>query len=354
MSDFRIDKITNRDGSAGTQIAGITTFSGTSGMIMPGGPTAYRGGRGRGIFAGGYEAPAVTSEIQTIEISTTGNGTRFGDLSNLISSTGCCGSSTRGFAAGGSDYDAPSYSRTTQIDYVVMSSLGGGNDFGDLTLGRRYLGGMNDSTRGVFAGGDNPTNPGGVNTIDYITMSSTGDASDFGDLMLPTNDLGSCSSPTRGFVFADGATSDLIQFLTIQTKGDSTTFGELTGNNVRYPAGNSSDTRGLRAGGSTPSGLSVVEDVIDYWTMASEGNATDFGNLTVARNLLASCSSKIRGVWAGGYDSPVTMNTMDYVTIASTGNAVDFGDLTYSTPVAHTNGAARGFSGCSDVNGGLG
>ena len=30
MSDFRIDKITKRGGSAGTQIAGITTFSGTS------------------------------------------------------------------------------------------------------------------------------------------------------------------------------------------------------------------------------------------------------------------------------------------------------------------------------------
>ncbi len=39
MSDFRIDKITNRDGSAGTQIAGITTFSGTSGMQLPSGNT---------------------------------------------------------------------------------------------------------------------------------------------------------------------------------------------------------------------------------------------------------------------------------------------------------------------------
>ena len=354
MSEFRIDKITNRDGSAGTQITGITTFSGTSGMQLPSGPTEYRGGRGRGIFAGGYEAPTVTSEIQTIEIATTGNGTRFGDLSNLISSTGCCGSSTRGFSGGGTDWDSPAYSRTTQIDYVVMSSLGGGSNFGDLTVERRYLGGMNDPTRGVFAGGDNPNTPGGLNTIDYITMASAGDATDFGDLMLPTNDLGSCTSPTRGFVFADGATSDLIQFITIQTKGDSTHFGDLTGNNVRYPAGNSSDTRALRAGGSTPSGLSTVEDVIDYWTMASEGNATDFGNLTIARNLLASCSSKVRGVWAGGYDSPVTYNRIDYITIATTGNATDFGDLTYSTPVAHTNGAARGFSGRSDVNGGLG
>ena len=70
MSDFRIDKITNRDGSAGTQIAGISTFSGTSGMIMPGGATAYRGGRGRGlVFGGGWP---FKNSIDYVTITTTG------------------------------------------------------------------------------------------------------------------------------------------------------------------------------------------------------------------------------------------------------------------------------------------
>ena len=62
MSEFIVDKITNREGTSGTQIAGITTFSGTSGMQLPVGPTEFRrqdgGGRGRAIFAGGYEAPS--------------------------------------------------------------------------------------------------------------------------------------------------------------------------------------------------------------------------------------------------------------------------------------------------------
>ena len=44
MSDFRIDKITNRTGDTGPQIAGISTFSGTSGMQLPVGSTQYRGG----------------------------------------------------------------------------------------------------------------------------------------------------------------------------------------------------------------------------------------------------------------------------------------------------------------------
>ena len=42
MSDFRIDQITNQAGTAGPQIAGITTFSGSSGLVMPSGDTAHR------------------------------------------------------------------------------------------------------------------------------------------------------------------------------------------------------------------------------------------------------------------------------------------------------------------------
>ena len=42
MSEYRVDKITNQSGTAGPQIAGITTFSSTSGMLMPSGNTARR------------------------------------------------------------------------------------------------------------------------------------------------------------------------------------------------------------------------------------------------------------------------------------------------------------------------
>ena len=42
MSKFRIDQITNQSGSRGPDIAGITTFTGTSGMVMPSGDTSRR------------------------------------------------------------------------------------------------------------------------------------------------------------------------------------------------------------------------------------------------------------------------------------------------------------------------
>ena len=62
---------------------------------------------------------------------------------------------------------------------------------------------------------------------------------------------------------------------------------------------------------------------------------------------LAACSSSLRGLFAGGTrTAPATnSNIIDYVTIASTGNASDFGDLSAEISVP---------TGLSDSHGGLG
>ena len=85
-------------------------------------------------------------------------------------------------------------------------------------------------------------------------------------------------------------------------------------------------------------------NTIDYITIATTGNATDFGDLTVARYGLAACSSSTRGCFGGGY-STTNVNIIDYITIATTGNATDFRDLTV---------ARHYLAACSDVHGGLG
>ena len=79
--------------------------------------------------------------------------------------------------------------------------------------------------------------------------------------------------------------------------------------------------RGLFGGGKDPSGRT---NCIDYINISSEGNGLDFGDLILARDQLASCSSSTRGLWAGG--DPGT-NVINFVTIATRSNAVDFGDL---------------------------
>ena len=44
MSEFRIDQITNQTGTGGPDVAGITTFTGSSGLVLPSGSTSGREG----------------------------------------------------------------------------------------------------------------------------------------------------------------------------------------------------------------------------------------------------------------------------------------------------------------------
>ena len=64
MSEFRIDQIKSQDATRGPDVAGITTFTGTSGIVMPFGNTAYRGGRDRGIIFGDFLVEIFISLVE--------------------------------------------------------------------------------------------------------------------------------------------------------------------------------------------------------------------------------------------------------------------------------------------------
>ena len=103
--------------------------------------------------------------------------------------------------------------------------------------------------------------------------------------------------------------------------------------------------RGLFAGGYN--GSSNV-NVIDFVDISTDGNASDFGDLTGGRYTNTSASGQTIGVFAGGIASgTVYLNTIDQVTIASTANATDFGDLVSG------RGYFGGSSGVSSSHGGL-
>jgi hypothetical protein len=307
----------------------------------------------RGIFFGGYgpsPSPSVTrQQIDFINVDTTGNAADFGDLTSPMKDSSSVGSRTRGICGGGNE---PSpVNRTNLIQYVTISSTGNATDFsGDLTRISRASATCNDATRGLFAGGD--TSGGNLDTIDYITMASTGvDAQDFGNLVSTNSTLSgmSISSSTRGVIAGNDSANNVIQFVTISTLGNAADFGDL---NVgrRSPGGCSNSVRGLIGGGfNSPS----LKNEIEYITIATLGDAIDFGDLTQARWLLSSCSSPTRGVFAGGYQpSPAaTYNVIDYVQIMSTGNAIDFGDL---APIGGSGtGVKRSNTGTSNGHGGL-
>ena len=149
MSDLRIDNITDRAGSSGPIIAGVSTVTSTSHMVMPSGPTEMRGGRGRGIIW--MNSPSGTKTINKIEIATTANATDFGDSMVSKAKPGVCASSTRGIFSGGQPGASPYY--ITDIEYVITSSGGGSNDFGDLSYNAEAAGGGASPTRAISAGG---------------------------------------------------------------------------------------------------------------------------------------------------------------------------------------------------------
>ena len=101
MSEFRIDQIKSQDATRGPDVAGITTFTGTSGIVMPSGNTAYRGGRDRGIMVEEYSPAKSGNTYDYITISTTGNAVDFGDLTQTADSMGACASQLEDLCGGG-------------------------------------------------------------------------------------------------------------------------------------------------------------------------------------------------------------------------------------------------------------
>ena len=89
--------------------------------------------------------------------------------------------------------------------------------------------------------------------------------------------------------------------------------------------GHSSSTRGIFGGGKS-SGTDYI-NVIEYITIASTGDVTDFGDLLAGNRNFMSTSSHTRGLFAGGNAGGAIVDVIQYITIASTGNATDFGDL---------------------------
>jgi len=225
----------------------------------------------------------------------------------------------RAVMAGGDSTIAPSSTPVNTIDYVTISTTGNAQDFGDLYAGRGP-GGLASATRGVFFGGYAPTNS---TNIHYITISSTGNSTSFGSLITARTYPTGVSSGSRGVMGAGYSLIQTMEYVTIASTGNAVSFGSLTTPRGGGAGGASSATRGLFAGGYTPTRINSI----DFITISSLGNAADFGDLTEARSTNAGCSNSTRGIFAGG-DTPTRVNTIDYVTIASLGNAQDFGDLT--------------------------
>ena len=305
------------------------------------GGAVYDWGGDRGVFAGGWvqaQGPA-SKNIQYMNLAGSAGGTSssFGNLSLSQGAAyyqgGAMGNGTRALFVG-NNTDSDNTNERRRIDYITTASTGNSTDFGDLQSGGgRYAGaGISNKTRGLFGGGYNP--PSSQTTIDYRTIANTGTCQDFGDLTQPRHYVAGAQDNTRG-VFAGGYSSpfknpvpatNVMDYNTIMTTGNSTDFGDMLAGEFSGRGGVGDTTRGVWLGGYKQSPQTGRSNQIDYITIATTGGTTDFGDLT--RNVAWGhpMGNETRAMYAGG-EEPAYNTTIDFVTIQTTGNASDFGDM---------------------------
>ena len=316
MSKINIRSFSNENEDGAPDLVGITTFSATSYFVPTRGTTAQR--PSDHVEVGSLRYNTDIKNLEYYRGHTLG-WSQFELIDpDLGGGTGSnTGLGTRGLYAGGT---TPSVA-TNRIGFITISTLGDGQDFGDLTVARFQLGGTSSRTRAVFNMGEVNGSPNFTNTIDFVTIASIGNATDFGDGLGQKMKASATGSNTRA-IFQGGYVQNVVSYVTIASEGNAVDFGDLTENSERS-SGLSSSTRAVRLGGRGPT--SAYQDTIDFATISTLGNYTDFGNLSTAAADGSACSNSTRGIYFSGY-SGSNLDTIEYIQIATAGNAVDFGD----------------------------
>lgn len=277
---------------------------------------------GRGIFA--------THTIDYVTIATNGNATDFGDAT--------AGNGGKGAACSNGSRGVMTFSADATMQYITVSTPGNATDFGDTTSNRSNgaEATSNHLDRGMWMGGYT----GSVsNVIDYITISTTGNAVDFGDLNVDSWGGAAGCSTTSGRAFLgigneNGTNnhSTSISYFNTLALGNASDFGNLS-YVVEWASAIADSTRGIIAAGVQGSGN---EKGMEYITIANTGNATDFGDTTGELTYRSgTCGNNVRGLIGGGYNYGTSSGwaVIDVITIQTTGNAADFGDLTVGRQV---------------------
>lgn len=320
-------------------ITGLAGFGGgSSGLTVSGGgvATAFAGGD-RGLFSGGRivhpsgSGSSAEDRIDYINITSTGNGTDFGDLTqrresnadNVTNGSRCC------WGGGYSYGDSASYDI---IDYVTSSSTGNASDFGDLSTVQDNVSGCADANIGRGFIGPSYQD---MDQIEYITIDTTGDSADFGTLTVGAHGSAATSDGIYGWWHGGrgsggwGNATNVIGYLVTATLGNASDWGDMNYSGYAYSCTCSVvDARIVQMAGMMSGDYM---DEIAYYTTASAGNASDFGDLTLGRSGAATTGNGTRAVCGGGYNPSLAGSTiyseiLDYITIATTGNATDFGD----------------------------
>lgn len=283
----------------------------------------------RGVISLGDRSNTKLDTLEYVDITTTGNSTSFGTLSVGQEN----GSSTAGGDRMVISLGMTATTPATKMEYITTSSPGTATSFGDLSDSRRAQGGVSNGSRGCFGGGPSTMQ------IDYITIATESNATAFGTHSSGLGQAWGSSGAEDGtyglFMGIDDSpgADGPIDYITIATESNATLFGQLTSNRT-YGCAVSDSTKAVHCGGA-----GYVTDM-HYVNIATPGNSTSFGSLSLGRAYPAGTSNNSRGIISGGYHTGSNSNytnSIEYIDIATISSASSFGTISSG---AHSNGCA--------------
>ena len=333
---------TDTDGLGNLRVKGVTK---TTGSIVSGASTLTRYSGFAADNINQLENITLTSEVGTIGDIVVGVGTSVIISSASTVTVGTVESvsigthfspPTGGFEERGQDFVEGMMRYNTDLNTMEFYN---GDEWRQFTYRQDFQNSPSSMGRGIFSG---------YFINEFVQVSTEGNSVDFGRL---TNNLyggASGSSSTRGMVMGGwGPTpgspgQDLdVEYITLASAGDAIDFG--ADNSGGWGSQGASDSvRALSAGGGYPSATTNI----DMFIFSTVGSKTDFGDIRAgrARRDRGACSP-VRSIFCGTY-GPV-ISTYDTKLTASSGDTTEFGDIMYterysSSVSDHTRGIVQG------------
>lgn len=288
-------------------------------------------------FQGSNYGYAITNygadRIERYSFASDGNGT--GDIGNTTLRRGNSSgqmSAEYAYVSGGSQ--AAVYDVIDKFPFAVSTGITA-TDVGNLTQARANPSGSSSDTYGYAAGGFKS----GASlscVIDKFPTSVDADATNVGNLVVNKHYVAGQSSTTYGYTSGGQSTPssptyyNTIEKFSFSADGNATDVGDLTVARGLTPGGQSSTTHGYTTGGID---ASYYYNIIDKFSFVSDGNATDVGDMVVGAygQQTSGTSSTTHGYGAGGYNLAVapttTFNVIEKFSFSTDGNSTDVGDL---------------------------
>ena len=257
-------------------------------------------GYGRAVNGGGSSTgsggSAYENQIQYHSVATTGNASDLGSLDVHRKEPGCASDGITIMWFGGQQGNNDNMTVSTSwIDAATGSNAtAGGNG---ANSARRGMGSVSNAVRAVYASGY--TGSSYIGVMDYFTPANrtTASGTDFGDLQEDKYAVGGAQDATRG-LFAGGANGgfrNTIDYITVDTASNGTDFGDMQESRLNVGACGDHETgRAYFYGGQVPDSTSGHNNerskTSEYLSVQTLGNGTFGGDLTDWRQLVGSCS----------------------------------------------------------------